>query len=76
MATKETTRTRMSEEQVNAYLKHYAKGHDLKGKEFDHAVKHCAATRWAALERWSKAHPAKAKAKRAKAKKGPHKKAA
>jgi len=65
----------MSEEQVKAYLKHYAKEHDLKGKEFDHAVKHCAATRWAALERWSKGHPPKAK-RAAKAKKGPHKKAA
>lgn len=71
----ETKRTRMSEDQVVAYLKHYAKAHDLKGKEFDHAVRRCAATRWAALERNAKATKPKAH-KPAKAKKGPHKKAA
>jgi len=62
----------MSEEQVKAYLKHYAKEHDLKGKEFEHAKDRCAAGRWSALEDNAK----HAKHAKPKAKKGPHKKAA
>lgn len=44
-------RTRMTEAEVTKYLAHYAKDHDLKGKELTEAVSRCAATRWAALER-------------------------
>ncbi len=49
--TKEVKRVRMSPEQVKAYLSKYAKEHDLRGKELDDAIRRCAATRWAALER-------------------------
>lgn len=51
---KRVERTRMSEADVEKYLKHYAKEHDLKGAEFSHAKDRCAATRWAALERNAK----------------------
>lgn len=68
-------RTKMSTDQVKAYLKHYAKKHDLRGKEFDEAKDKCAATRWAALERWTNAHKAKPRRAKKAAKKG-HKKAA
>lgn len=51
---KTVARTRMSEADVEKYLKHYSKDHDLKGKELDHAIRRCAATRWAALERNTK----------------------
>lgn len=61
------TRTRMSDAEVQAYLKRYAKAHDLKGVELTHAKDRCAATRWAALER--NAAKAKPKARKAKAKK-------
>lgn len=59
MATKtkskpKVSRIRMSDAEVEKYLKHHAKEHDLKGKELDHAVRRCAATRWAALERNAK----------------------
>jgi hypothetical protein len=47
-------RTRMSEAEVEQYLKHYAKDRDLNGKALGDAVRRCAATRWAALERNSK----------------------
>lgn len=60
-------RTRMSDVEVQAYLKRYAKAHDLKGVELTHAKDRCAATRWAALER--NAAKAKPKARKAKAKK-------
>lgn len=52
--TKKVPRTRMSDLEVEKYLKHFSKEHDLKGKELDHAVRRCAATRWAALERNAK----------------------
>lgn len=58
-------RTRMSDAEVQAYLKRHAKAHDLKGVEFTHAKDRCAATRWAALER----NAAKAKKPARKAKK-------
>lgn len=80
---KEVTRVRMTEEQIESYLKHYAKEHDLQGKEMAHAIRRCAATRWAALERntkGAKKKPAKVtKITKNKAKKGAkakHKKAA
>jgi hypothetical protein len=51
---KKVERTRMSEAEVEKYLKHYASKRDLKGKELEHAIRRCAATRWAALERNTK----------------------
>ncbi len=66
---KKVPRTKMSPDQVKAFLKHYAKSHDLRGKEFEEAKDKCAATRWAALERWTKAHAKKAKKPVKKAKK-------
>lgn len=64
----EVKRTRMTDKEIDQYLKHYAKSRDLKGKEFEEAVHRCAATRWAALERNAKAskRPKKAPAKVAK----------
>lgn len=64
MAKKEVTRTRMTDKEIDAYLKHYAKEHDLKGKELDDATRRCAATRWAALERNAKKTKPKKKAKK------------
>lgn len=51
---KAVDRVRMSEADVEKYLKHYGKERDLRGKELEHAIRRCAATRWAALERNSK----------------------
>jgi hypothetical protein len=48
---KQAVRVRMSEADVEKYLSKYGKSRDLKGKELDHAIRRCAATRWAALER-------------------------
>lgn len=64
----EVTRVRMTDAEVEKFLAHYAKQRDLKpGKEFNDAVRRCAATRWAALERnASKAAKAKPKGKAAK----------
>ena len=50
-------RKRMSEAEVEIYIKHYAKEKDLKGKELETRLRHVAATRLAALERHSKKGP-------------------
>lgn len=53
-------RVRMTDAEVAKYLTHYFKAHDLKGpKEQGEAVRRCAATRWAALERDQKKHAGK-----------------
>jgi hypothetical protein len=65
----EVKRTRMSDAEVEQFLKRYLKARDLKGKEAETTIRHCAATRWAALERWSKHHTVKAKPKAKKHKK-------
>lgn len=48
---KPVVRTRMSDDQIEKYIKHYAKRHDLKGKEIDAKLRRVAAARLAALER-------------------------
>lgn len=45
-------RTRMSDEQVSAFVKKWAKDHDYKGKELEQHLKRVAATRLAALDRY------------------------
>jgi hypothetical protein len=52
MARKEVERTVMSEAQAEQFLKSYIKGHGWTPKEAAKRIRRCAATRWAALERW------------------------
>lgn len=55
MASKrEVKRTRMSDAEVDQFLKHYARDRDLSGAKLGAAIRRCAATRWAALERNAK----------------------
>ena len=51
---KPVQRTRMTDEQVEKFLKKHLKDRDLKGAEAERAIRRCAATRWAALERNAK----------------------
>jgi hypothetical protein len=72
MAT-EITRKRMTDAEVEKFLAAYAKQHDLKGNELIKRLRHVAATRLAALARYT-AKPAqkapKKKAPKKKAQKG------
>lgn len=67
MADKKAVRTKMSDADVEKFLHRYQKERDLRDDEFKRALRHCAATRWAALERYVARHekPVKKGAKRA-----------
>lgn len=51
---KEVKRIRMTDSEVDQFLKRWAKERDLKGKELEAHLRHAAATRLAALERYAK----------------------
>ena len=53
-AKKANVRTRMSEAQVDQFLKSWAKRHELVGKGLEVRLRHVAATRLAALDRYQK----------------------
>ncbi len=65
----EVQRTRMTDEQAEAFLKKYLKDRDIKGKEADQFVRRTAATRLAALTRYTAHHTKPAKKGKAKASK-------
>jgi len=55
---KKIERTKLSEEQAEKFLSKHLKDRNLKGKEADHYIRHHAATRLAALDRYAKKHAA------------------
>lgn len=70
MAKHEVHRTKMTEDEAEKFLKKYLGDRDLKGAESNRAIRMCAATRWAALTRYSKKLHKPKKAKKTGAKKG------
>jgi len=54
-------RTKMSESEIDAFAKRYAKAHDLKGSELTSRFMRVAVTRLAALERDQKKNAKNAK---------------
>ena len=55
MSVKEATkRVRMTEAEVETFIKQYAKEHELTGKDLEAHLRRAAATRLAALARYSK----------------------
>jgi len=61
-------RTKMTEHEVEAFITQYAKKNNMKGKALEERLRHTAATRLAALERYKPKAKAKAQAKAPKAK--------
>lgn len=55
-------RTKMTEHEVEAFITQYAKKNNMKGKALEERLRHTAATRLAALERYKPKAKAKAKA--------------
>ena len=51
----EVQRVRMTDEEGEKYLTKWTKDHDLSAAEATRRIRHIAATRLAALERWTKA---------------------
>jgi hypothetical protein len=81
MAKREVTkRATMSDSDAEKFLVSYVKHHGWTAAEANRRIRHCAATRWAALDRWVKANQKPVKkvkvAKKVVAKSAPHKKAA
>lgn len=76
MAKREVTkRATMSDSDAEKFLASYVKHHGWTGAEANRRIRHCAATRWAALDRWVKANQKPVKKVKA-VKKVVHKKAA
>lgn len=64
---KEVVRTKMTDAEVEKFLAKYVKDHGWSAAEAHKRIRHCAATRWGALDRYAHKKPKKAaKAKKAK----------